>query len=332
MSAAPADADDLRGRDDPDVQTALAVWLDGDDATSLPRLSQLAIAGNRAARLFLARIEMVDRGHSDFRLSLSLQEVRDLFRAPPDGGVFRQTWFSVEREAGNHLAALLSDATLPMPNLPVISALRAAGEHQATDHPTRIIGFNGSNTQRHAALESGLLLPELVPYVQFHMDPEPLGDGLTALRHIIGRNLSEAELTDPDTTDMARLMSLGFGYQAIERENIWFGDVSAWLMSHPSMQPIANLCAQTCGNDADHCAMTVMALTAGYYEVIRLDSPLENVISQARFLSSLRAQNWALRRAALTAYELTAEPFEIDAIRDENICVADMIAQVRSGR
>ena len=74
-------ANDLAGKDEPEFQAALQLWLNDNDDESLTRLSKLAMEGNVAARLLLARIEVTDRAPSEFVTQLTRKEYMDIFRS-----------------------------------------------------------------------------------------------------------------------------------------------------------------------------------------------------------------------------------------------------------
>ncbi|MCP3972330.1 MAG: hypothetical protein GY717_18800 [Rhodobacteraceae bacterium] len=74
----------------------------------------------------------------------------------------------------------------------------------------------------------------------------------------------------------------------------------------------------------------MLALSGGYYEIIRLDSPAETVISQDRFLTSPRARLMTLRRAAMTRAETDAELASLSQIGGISACAARLIATARA--
>ena len=73
-------ANTISGQNSTVFQHAVKIWLDDNDADSLPVLKNLAVEGNRAAQLFLGRIEITDRAPSKFVQSLSRDERLSLFR------------------------------------------------------------------------------------------------------------------------------------------------------------------------------------------------------------------------------------------------------------
>lgn len=309
-----------------DLQDAIDLWLGGNDADSLPVLSKLAKSGDSDARLLLAQIEVTDKGPSPYRLSLSKQQARDLFRQVDETSPFATSWLTVEAQGGDPRAAALLRARSAEPE--VIAELAALGERQAMDHPSRIVSLYGTAQDRQMLAQSPHLLSELAPYVAYLSDmPEPRGDGLAALRHITGRE-DGIDAQDADTLGMAGLLALGFGFGDASRANRWHKAVQDWVMTAPETRPIANLCNAQCGSQASACGMAMMALAGGYYEVIRIDSPLEKLIPQDTFLNSQRAQLMTLRRAALARSE-TNNPPELSKIAAYSQCAADLIQQER---
>ncbi|WP_298934234.1 hypothetical protein [uncultured Ruegeria sp.] len=286
------------------LEKAVALWLDGDDARALPMLAELAAKGDAEARLLLARIETTDLGPSPFRLGLEPAQSRALFRQK-DLSAFGRSWLVVEAAAGNELAQALLRAKRPEADPALISRLNALGEHQATDYPTRIIALYGNEDMRLSLLEDDGLMDDLKPYLSYlTLDPEPRGDGLAALRHIQSDGV---EASSAPALGMAGTLALGLGYGDLSPDNPWRPAVESWLMTAQSTVPIAQLCSTSCGTEAPACAFAFMALSGGYFEVIRTDSPLETVIPQDRFLNSPRARLMVLRRAVLARTETNVE-------------------------
>lgn len=326
-TTSPLRAADIPGANAAVMQEAVAAWLEGSDAESLPKLAMLAAEGNTAARLLLARIEHTDRGASPWRVALGPVGHKDLFRVPTDWSPLRPSWLRLEAEAGNELAANLLAARGAEPNPALIYELSMVGEHQATDHPTRILALYGTDQQRENLLMQDWLLDELRPYVAYNLgEPEPRGDGLAALRHIANTDIAA---DDEDVQPISGLLALGWGFGSLDKDNSWFSTVSDWVLSAEATQPIASIC-NDCGEEAASCAMVFLALTGGYYELIRLDSPLESIIPQDEFLISPRARLMALRRAALTRAETDELLASESEIAEYSTCAAGKIADARA--
>lgn len=307
-----------------------ALWLSGDDAQALPQLAELARTGNLDARLLLARIETQDLGPSPYRVAMDPDAAKALFRDATAPTLWPQTWLSVEAAKGAPRAVALQKASQPEPDLPLISQLHALGEAQASDHPTRILALRGSDAEKTALKAHPALLPELAPYLAYLSDPpEPRGDGLAALRHITGDETIDA--TERDAMGMAGILALGFHYGDHDAGNPWRPIVEHWLLSNPASRPVAALCETRCPQQAGACSFAMMALNGGYFELIRIDSPLETVIPQERFLHSPRAAQMVLRRATLARAETNLKWLgDAGEIAEISQCAADLVTAERA--
>lgn len=314
-----------------DLDAVVALWLSGNDRDSLPQLADLARAGNADARILLGRIEILDRGPSPFRLSLSPDEHRTLFRSAQDAGNFARTWLAVEADTGNPLAIALLNSRMSRVDPDLIKTLQELGEVEASDHPTRILALYGSQKIKQELLASQYLLPDLRPYLEYLTDePEQRGDGMAALRLIAASQNATVPPDDPDALAMAGALALGYGFGGTEPGNKWRQSVSEWLLNTPSARPIAGLCNAECPAEVSKCAFAMMTLTGGYFETIRLDTPVEAVIAQPRFLASPRARLMTLRRAALARRETNAELASIAQIAELSSCTAGLIEAERN--
>ncbi|WP_299844951.1 hypothetical protein [uncultured Roseovarius sp.] len=313
------------------LERATEYWLKGRDQKSLIMLAELARAGNADARLLLGRIETTDLGPSPFRMSLSKDETRALFRDISEHTLFGKTWISVEAALGNEYAHAFLRAAQPVPRLGLIERLNRLQEYQAADHPTRIVALYGNQSMRDKLRASEFLMSDLEPYLDYLSGtPEPRGDGLAVLRHIAPDLRASVSADDAETLGMAGILSLGYGYGDHSSGNRWRAPVESWLLSSPSTKPIADLCAVECGGAKANCAFAFLALSGGYFEAIRVDSPFEKLIPQAQFVSSHRARIMVLRRAALARSETNltwlADHKQIAEISE---CAADLIINER---
>lgn len=309
-----------------EVRMAIDLWLSGDDRLSLPELAKLARQGDSNARLLLGRIETMDKGPSPYRLSLTVNESHVLFKSNEGKGRFRSSWLVIEAQSGNPRAIALLRSRYPYADPDLIRALHDLGEHEASDHPTRILALYGENKAKQVLLESGYILTDLHPYFAYLMgDPEPQGDGLAALRSMAGKHSDKVTAEGSDALAMAGILALGYGYGDIKRSNKWRPTVLQWLLNSASTRPIADLCRTKCPDQVADCAFALMVLSGGYYETIRLDTPVETIIPQAEFLSSPRARIMTLRRAALTRAETNTELASIPEIASMSSCIAKHI-------
>lgn len=311
---------------------AVATWLSGDDENSLPALASLAADGHSMARILLSQIETKDRGHSPFRKSLKPSEARALFRRDQGYGGFSQTWLAFEAKQNNPLAHALMATRVPRPVAGLIGTLRRLGEVEATDYPIRVIALYGSDEEKRVLAESDMMLDELRPFMQHYRSAQAWrGEGIAALRYIAPFASDMITPDDKETVEIGGLLALGYTGGGTDPENRWRGLVEDWVLTAPATRPIADLCRASCPTDVTGCGFAMLALSGGYYEVIRLDTPLETVISQNTFLASPRARLMTLRRAALAKHNANrgwlASIEEIAAISS---CTADLIDQTRA--
>ncbi|WP_299661913.1 hypothetical protein [uncultured Ruegeria sp.] len=309
------------------LEQAVALWLQGNDMQALPMLAELAAEGDVEARLLLGRIETSDLGPSPYRQSLGPEQSRELFRQK-DWSAFGLPWLTVEARAGNELARALLQSKRPEPDLDLIAKLNAFGEHQATDYPTRIIALYGDADMRETLLADDQVMSDLKPYLTYLSEtPEPRGDGLAALRHI---QPDPIDASSDQALGMAGLLALGLGYGDVSSDNPWRPAVEDWLMNSASTRPIAQLCTELCADEAPDCAFAFLALSGGYFEAIRIDSPLETVIPQAEFLDSPRARLMVLRRAVLARTETNLEWLsETEPAAELSACAINLIGDER---
>ncbi|MFQ6548937.1 hypothetical protein AADZ90_013340 [Aestuariibius sp. 2305UL40-4] len=307
---------------------AVALWLEGNDADSLPQLAEFAQDGHPMARILLARIETTDRGPSPYRLGLSREESRALFRDTSNGHRFGQSWLVPLADDGDPLARALMRAGRPEPQPEVIERLVSLGEPEAAAHATRMVAIYGSPEMKARLKSSKVVQDELAPYFDYlDARPEPQGAGLAALRKIAGERLDSR---DPDVRAFSGIVALGYGFGDPTADGALRETIEDWVLTDQAAQPIADLCREACPGEAAACGFTMFALTGGYYEVIRLDSPLETVIPQERFLDSPRARLMALRRAAMAKDETNAFRASREEIAEISACAADLIMETRA--
>lgn len=330
-------ANGLEGTDDPKLQTAIKQWLSDNDEQSLPALSALAKDGNIAARLLLGRIEETDIGSasSSYVRSLNRQQRHELFRSGEDDQSFYPSWLAYEAGRGNTLAQNLFKARFTVVDLPLIEKLVKLGEPEASNDLLRTAGFYGSQVQLNQLLDNDSTPAEWRPLLYGYIQPiEMQAEGKYALRLIAGNTKAPTPETlkssDKDTLDAAVYMMLGLPFATISPESRWYDAVGEWFMTSDNMRPIANLCKRSCPQEPIQCAIGVMGLHGGYFESIRIDSPLENLIPQQQFLESPRAQGMALRRATLRrANTYRQELISTEELANSSQCLADLVKKAR---
>ena len=323
----PAMATPLSGATEPEFTKAVETWLQDDDTHSLPLLASLASKGNIAARLLLARIEITDRASTEYVRQLSRGQRLDLFRSHRGNGNFRSSWLQLEADNGNLMAQTLLKATSLGINFSAITRLYEINEIESSEHLVRKIAVDGSAVE-HQKLST--LLPEdseLVPYLRgFQFSRDGRTTGISALQHMTGMPVTSG------TGIQSATRFVDYGYQAGKHaigdwQNVsYFDAIGNWVLTAREARPVANLCLRNClKTDLTACAIAAFGLVGGYYEVIRFDSPLENVISQDRFLDSPRAQGMVKRRIANAATEAGVRVFSEAELAQHSQCLANAI-------
>ena len=324
-------AQSVQGADSARFKQAISAWLNNNDEQSLPVLADLALEGNIAARLFLARIERTERVQSNYLLSLTQQQQQALFRSPQSQGKFLLTWLQVEESRGNPLAKALSRSAFSYVDLEAIKTLRSYGEIQATDHLIRSAAFHGDDEVRRKLLD-GLTYKNLIPFVRNQVRPvEKYSYGLEALKQIIGDEIpASTENINQQDNEAILFLALGSPYGKLDTDNPWRTEIEQWLQTDEAVKPIHDICSQQCPSEVNSCAVSMFGLTGGYYEAIKLKTPLESVVTQSTYLNSARAQQQAVRQAALRRAEDGGELVTISDLSQTSQCLANLVSTERA--
>ena len=152
---------------------------------------------------------------------------------------------------------------------------------------------------------------------------------LVYLQQLAGTPGTAVDAENAHARDAALYLALGTPFGNVAPDNPWREAVVAWLAVNPSALPIRNACNESCSHEWESCAVGVLGLTGGYYEAIRQDSPLENIIPQDTFLQSKRAWVQALRRASLNRAEHGGELASIEDLSSQSSCLGNVVANVR---
>jgi hypothetical protein len=332
-----ARADDLKGFDEPALQAAIKTWLEDNDEDSLPVLAALAVEGNIAARLLLARIEVTDQGSSNFLNGLSRKERVELFRSNTGKGLFRPTWLKSEKKAGNQIAATLLDSTNTVVNLDAIRVLYEIGEPEAAYDLIREAAGNASQEQKEQLAQFLPDKSELMPYLRALQTPVA---GFTLGHAALQQSIGSTELQGSKSDTRAAAYFVEHGYQTgvqnsdFDQSNHYYGELARWIETSPVTTPIATLCQRYCGDNTQECAITAFGLVGGYYKAIKFDSPMQTLIEQSRYVTSDRAVGMVLRRVSFARPAAASRKLLIsdDELRSKSACLAEAVTEVRAQR
>ena len=326
-------------------------WLEDNDATALPALSQAAEAGDPEAMALLARSEAVTPpgGESAFYKALGRQERAVLLRAP--GGLSGTSWMRQMARRGNPIAAAFLEAKLYTAGPDVVLALYQAGETAAAYYLVWEI-LNRGRWDRIQALppDSGVL--DALDYLIWVRDYLARARGLrtddwqiwdrTAARGRAGGLMLLSDLTNllgPDQrlTDFLRDVAAAYrgnpGPLEARGQLDEFaarlhadagddpaGDGAVDAAGDPNLVPLAALCTELCPHETPACMLAGMTAIGGYEALIRQFTPYEALIPQERFLDSPRARNTLLRRIRT----FSQPRYDAEAMR-HSACLADAV-------
>jgi hypothetical protein len=327
LFATSVNAEKLPGADAPELAQAVTAWLNDDDRGSLPALAKLAAKGNVAAAMLVARIERTTKFATPYVRSLSRRDRLRLFRRPSNY-VFAPGWINWYADKGLDLAIAIEDAGLSRTDSHLAYELVDLGERQAADSLIRRIVFYG-NGQQQAQIISANLLPELDPYLTAMSWPGTNSRlGLNALVHLVGDNALDNVAQD-EIDRAAGFLHNGMPFHTLPAGSPLHSAIAQRISEVPALQPIYNQCQSICPNDVEQCSVAMMGLHGGYYDSIRIDSPLESVINQPRFLASRRASAIALRRAALARDGAATLRASVESIWIDSQCLAAAVGKIR---
>ncbi|MBE3639667.1 hypothetical protein [Mangrovicoccus algicola] len=288
--AAPAPAA-VAGADAPRYLAARQDWLSGrDDAAALRALSDLAVAGNAAARVLLGRIAGMPHLHSHVTAGLDRAARIALLRHP--GGLSGQSWIAVAAGAGAPLAQAFAAADAPMARDDgtaegAIRGLIAAGE-------TRSALYNIA-----ALLSVGAARPALDLLAEAPSVPQQpaavIEDRARAVLALAGDPVpTPRRFGVPDAAARLQWQPLppasqtdGAGLRA------WFApaaEVAAW-------QPLAAFCRGECPDAVPGCLQAgAMGMVMSGAGIFPFASPSEALIPQAEYRASPRMAADVARR------------------------------------
>jgi hypothetical protein len=277
-------ADDLHGQDDPRFESALALWLDDDEATALPELAALAAGGNRAAQVLLAQIDLMPWLQGPWVAGLPRADRIALLRAP--GGQSGRSWMRVAAE-DTPLAQLWLVSATPDATAETVLAFAAMGEHRAAR--ITLVALSRREYRGFAAMaDEANYPPDMRSLIWQEWAADPAG-----------RARAEAEIAalhpgDPQPTH--------FDFRPIDPDA--FDD---WLANASLAAPLRAPCAALCPDSVRSCTRAAFQLLSSYSGsdvvtsghgglLVTLGSPLETLIAPDIWNASPRGLASILRQ------------------------------------
>jgi hypothetical protein len=250
-----------------DRDAAIALWLADEDAVALPRLAELAAAGDDGARVLISLIDRMPETHAPWLSALPRADRVALMRAP-DG----RSW--LDGAAGDLAAAwrALWSAETPPETAFVFADL---GEARAA----RLVLLALAARQRGGFADLAKD-PRYPPELRF---------------------LAWAEMPDaPETALEIAALPVGdpqAGRVAAAREPA-AQDLAGWLLSAGIAAPVARFCAEACPNTAGTCALAVYDGLGGYRGLLGLGPPSESLIDADDWAESVKGRRAIPRKLA----------------------------------
>ncbi len=287
---------DFPGREAPEFQAALALWLSDDEEGAFPALAGLAQDGNQAAQILLGVIDRSPALQGPWLARLPRDERIVLLRRP--GGMSGQSWLHAAQDhpvAAAWLTRLRTDA-----GMDILASFAALGEGRAARE-----AFAALLAREHPAimaLDPAGVEPELLYLLWSRLGPE----ARPAVAALI-----------PEGHPQRRLM----GEEVAAQSHL------DWLATSPAAQPLAALCAQTCAAaEQGACLLAAHGAMPSHLALLTLGSPVEGLISQAEFVATPRGQASSLRRILL-GVEARGRRSLIQRLQGESACLGERLAR-----
>lgn len=285
----------IPGADNRAFREALALWLDDDESTALPALSDLAIGGNVAARLLLAQIDKTPALQGPY-LSLQPRAARiALLRAP--GGMSGASWMSQIDDVP--LVDAWRALHWPDTEAGIIRQFEQMGEHRAARQALTVLAARENDGLRT-------------------LDPaETEAEQL----YLLWRN------ADPERrTAIAALVPATHPQRLMMGETVPDDALDQWLADSDAARPLTELCQSICPDEIASCQRAAYGALASHDALLTLGSPAEALVSQADFLHSARGQATVLRRILLSS-SLRVRRQMLDRLDASSACFATALAE-----
>lgn len=260
----------IAGQDDPQFKAALAQWLDGQDLVALTALSKLAKADNRAAQVFLGRVDSMRHTHIHVTNDMDRKTRNKLMRAK--GSVLGKNWLRVA-EVDTPLATAFLNANIVRQELGAIVQLLQFNEGAAAT-AALVDSFGEIRGDDFVAINEALEYATLPPHIPnfFHSvdDFWAKRDGSLRISQTMAATLSTRQLVQQDAFNWP--------------PNPSFGQIDLIVSGNPIFAPFQNFCVEKCGGNAQKC------MRALYQHQIwqRFHSPTETLLSNAQYFTSPR--------------------------------------------
>ena len=307
---------EIAGQNDPQFKAALELWLEGDDdLAALSALSELAKADNRAAQVFLGRVNEATHTHIHVTGPMERKARIALMRQP--GGLSGKSWLKAASE-DVPLAVAYMQSKIVREKPAAIEALLDFNETAAALIPLRGL-LNTGDFETLIQLSEHPNLPDQVSYLRSIAVYNLESAKARAIYENPTTVLHELELiTDKMTTDTARFLWEGYSKRQHFGENHAPMEFPANMVENPNFAPIHNFCATRCAEDIPNC-MRALVIQQSFNHIpiwIALASPVETLLPTTKYYNSPRVADdlvrlmnssprplWGMERYGQCAYQ-----------------------------
>lgn len=295
----------IAGQNDPQFKAALTQWLDGEDLAALTALSELAKADNRAAQVFLGRVNEATHTHSHVTGPMERKARIALMRQI--GGLSGKSWLKAASEDVPLAVAFLQSKVIKEKPA-AIKALLDMGEVTAALMPLASLIQSGKLAEANILLAHAKL-PKHVMYLQALANR----DAAFIAKHgpVLGSGGWPRSLNlVPNNVEAENSLFLweGFRWDSTEvghTRRLMPDAFPESLLDSPYYAPLKALCRARCGNDVPNC-MRGLSVHQSFYGTplwITLASPVETLLSTSDYNTSTRLEDDLIRLMRSTSRE-----------------------------
>lgn len=299
LAASPLLADKVKGSQDPEFLQALSMWLDTDEAESLPAFAGLAAQGNTAAQILLGLIDKTAALQGPYLTNLPRAERIALLRQP--GGLSGQSWMHAAAQTSPR-AALWLDLWQMQGGIEVAKGFAAHDEKRACRESLLV-----QVSRQESGFDADLIAQPWFP---------------ESLRHLTtARALA---------LDEAEALPRGHPLRQFAGQPLAQDDLRDWLQSAPLALPLRAACAAECGDSTDMCTLALYEALGSYHSLAMIGSPSVALVSEDSFAVSPRGRQAVARRITLM-HSARVREMTYTRLSEIDICAADWLrAEYRS--
>lgn len=258
----------LAGANAPEFKAAFALWLEADEAGSLPRLADLAQQDNTAAQVLLAMIDKSAALQGPYVTRLPRQERIALLRQP--GGLSGRNWIGVAATEAP-LAALWNDLWMMRGGVEIARGFAELGEARAT-REALLTQLSRQDRGFPRELREADWFPE-------------------SLMHLtLSRSMNAEE---------AAALPAGHPMRKLDGQAPDSDDIMGWLDSSALAAPLRAVCEAECPATVSECTYGLYEALGSYHSLTMMGSPAVALVSEEAYIRSPRGQQAVARRIML---------------------------------